>query len=84
MTQAVTTKRSLLDIGDDMQAIDDLLYEAGGDISDLKVRHPLQRKVIEIAKNSHCSCDLTGCDCENASNSRSASRRPADSATSSA
>lgn len=42
------TKRSLLDISDDLQALDDLLFETGGDVSDESVASAIEEWFAEV------------------------------------
>lgn len=46
--ETITKKRSLLDISDDLQALDDLLFETGGDISDPDVAAAIESWFAEV------------------------------------
>jgi hypothetical protein len=48
MTETTTKKRTLLDISDDLMAINDLLFESGGDISDPAVAEAIDEWFAEI------------------------------------
>lgn len=52
-----TQKRTLLNITDDMQALDDLLHEAGGDVTDESVQQYVKQLTKELEDDLHNKVD---------------------------